>query len=608
MGTLLRRRSVLLYVPILLLFLSGLCYAVPLTAQQEVRHDLSIELLKKSEYEKVIQHEKRLLKEDPADLTGYFLLTIAYLNTNNEKMAIEQAQTVRKIDASFASEIYGTMGRFYNSKKRYHKSLVYLLESLTLKEDPAVMRHIASIYLNQGLLKNAKTYYEKLLATSPDYLNLSRIYLAEGNYDLAIIYAEKALRDDSRSSGAYLVMGTCYLLVDQPQQAEMKFTALKELNPEFFMTGYFLGLTKLVQKDYDEALSHFLKIITLAPKLKEPYLNAAAILHMKGDLSKAEKMSKKAIESDPLDAAGHLVLGNIYISQKKYDEADMEFQRAGDIFPDLNIPGFSMSKYLKDEPTVIPVNLSLSLIFNRAGLYIQSMKAIDSVLLATKKENPFMTVSRARAEAMLGNTREAEDSYSAVIHQNSELITPFFELAGVYESRENINKAISYYMQALEKTPKAYKLCMKLGDLYARSDRADKAINEYKKAISSTPEAVDAYSKIASLLLKQGDFDGALIYALKGADINPEDQEMKDTLGWVYYNMGRYSEALWIYAGIVKSGTNNPTVYYRMGLVYKKLQNIDEAVNAFEKALNINDEFSEAGETKSILNKLSGLG
>ncbi|MBI1911378.1 MAG: tetratricopeptide repeat protein [Deltaproteobacteria bacterium] len=580
--------------------------AIPLTQQPklpESKHQSAIDLLKKSEYEKVITMESQVIKEDPKDLTAYFLLTIAYLGNNNEKKAIEQAEAVMKIDVDFASDIYGGMGRFYITKRRYHKALHYLLESLKIKDDPEVIKNIGSIYLSQGLLKNAKTYYEKLLTIRPDYVNLSRIYLAEENFKSAIDYADKAVKEDVRASGGYLVLGTGYILTGDMEQAKVNFKILKELNPDFFLTEYFLGLINTIEGEYDEALLEFGKLSAASPKLKEPFLNTAAIWHLKGNLEKAKEAAAKAIEIDPFDYAGHLAMANIHISEKDYEKANSEFSKAGDFFADFNIAGFKASALFSDE-TASTAQLTLATLYNRAGLYMQAVKAAEN----DKSSNPLFTITKARAEAKLGNHKKAQELYTAILAKHPGMIAPHIELADLYDIKNDYRQAIEHYNEAGKKAVGLIKINTRLAEIYQKSGKKDLALEEYKKAVAASPQSINVYLKITHSLTEAGANKDALEYAMKGAAINPEDEEMKDALGWIYFKLGRYDEALEAYSGILKNGTANPVIYYHMGLLFQKLKHNENAIEAFEKALNINEEFPHASETKWFLKKLTGIG
>lgn len=565
-------------------------------------HNEALEFLKKSDYGKVVEIETRLIGKDPGDLTARYILAIAYLGLDREREALVQAESARKADPAFASDIYGAMGRYFITKRRFHKALTYLHESLELKEEPAVIKHIATIYLGQGLLGNAKTYLERLLETEPDHLNLSRIYLAESEYDKAIRHGKKALEADSRATGAYLILGTAYLLTGRTDDAYTNFIILKQSNPEFFLTSYFLGLIKTIQKDYDAAVEHFKTLNTQAPGIKEGYLNAAVALHLKGDLEKAASMASKAIEQDPLDPVARMALANIKTSQKDFEGARAEYMKAGEVFPDFGMNSFKPGEYFKQEDEA--ARLSFAVILNRAGLFGQTRELVA----ASNSTNPFLLTTLARAEDKLGDKDSSRKTYIKILAENPQLSTPYAGLGELYDSMKKPAMAAESYVKALKRTP-ATKLRLKLADLYAASSETDKAADAYRQAIEESPDNVTPYWKLALLLSeKKKDMEGALRYALKGSSVNPEDHDMKDTLGLVYLRMGSYDKALEAYTGIIKNGATNPSAYYRLGLVYKKLDKPQEAIGAFEKALNINDEFPEAAEAKKQLRELSGIG
>lgn len=563
-------------------------------------HNEALEFLKKSDYAKVVEIETGLLVKDPGDLTARYILAIAYLSLDQEKQAVEQAKSARKADPAFASDIYGAMGRYYITKRRFHKALTYLEKSLELKEEPAVIKHIATIYLGQGLLGNARTYLERLIPTEPDYLNLSRIYLAEADYEKAVKYAREALKTDSRATGAYLILGTAYLLTGKTDDAYANFLILKQTNPEFFLTSYFVGLIKTIQKDYDGAVENFKALNNLAPGLREGYLNAAVAMHLKGDLENARMMAAKAVEADPLDAASHLVLGGVMVSHGDFKGAKTEFMKSGDIFPDFGLPSFKPEEVFRDKADA--ARLSFAVLLNRAGMYK------ETVGLASVSSNPFLAAAGARAEDKLGNKDTALKAYLKILASDPGLSTAHAGLGEMYESMKKPDKAAESYMKAVEKT-QATKLRLRLADLYASSGELDKAAEEYRLVIAESPQTVGAYTRLSLLLSeKKKDMEGALKYALKGASVNPEDHEMKDALGLIYMRVGQLDKALDAYSGIIRDGTTNPSAYYRLGLVYRKLNKTDDAAGAFEKALNISEEFPEASDARKHLKELSGIG
>lgn len=564
-------------------------------------HTKALEALRKSDYGKAVEIEKKLVGEDPGDLMARYILAIAYVSLDREKEAAEQAEKVRKADPAFGGEVYGAMGRYYITKRRFHKALNYLQRSLELKEEPAVIRHIATIYLGQGLLGNAKTYLEKLLSTEPDYLNLSRIYLAEADFRNAERYAKEALKADNRATGAYLVLGTSHLLTGRIDEAYADFLILRQTDPEFFLTSYFIGLIKTLRKDYDGALENFQVLIDNAPGIKEGYLNAAAAMHLKGELSTARKLAEKAVEQDPLDPAARLALGGVLSSAGDFKAAKAEYVKSAEIFPDFALKSFDPEKHFTGASAP---QLTLAVLLNRAGLYEETAALVSS----SGSKNPFLRSAYAKALDKLGRKKAAEKEYRAVLSAYPGLSTAHVGLGELYEGQKEFLKAAEAYRTAAERTPRTnYRL--KLADLYVSSGKLAMAAQEYRRAIEESPESVAAYNRLARLLLeRKKDTAGALEYALKGSSVNPEDNDMKDTLGTVYLFLGQYEKALAAFSAVASGGGTNPASYYRLGLVYRKLGKSQEAAEAFEKALNISEEFPGAAEARKHLRELSGTG
>lgn len=587
---------------------TGAFASIPETGARQNAHTSAIELLKQSDFEKVIQLEKNVLAKDPADLTAYFLLSIAYLGLDDEVKALEQAETVKKIDSMFASEIYGSMGRYFITKKRYHKALHYLNESAKINEDPDVVTHIASIYMNQGLLDKARTYYEKLLKTKPDYVALGRICLAQGEFECAVAYGKKAVKEDFKSPPGYLLLSTGYLLTGKNELARINLLVLRDLSPEFFLTGYFLGVVELADEDYDAALLEFSRTMAVSPKFIDAYLMSAVAWHIKGNLSMAKEAVRKATEIDPLDTASRVVLGNILLTEKDYKKADEEYRKAADIFPDAAVQGFKASDFFKDADRNLPAYLSLSVLYSRAGLHRQATSVFNGHSDTEPFANPLILSTMAKAEQKLGNNRLAEELLLAAAGKGKNLISPHIELGGLYEAEGKSAEAVKHVSKAAALAPDMADLKVRLGDLHKANNEPGKASGYYREAIEISPESVLVYNKLARLLADREMGEDALQYAAKGAVINPEDVEMKDTLGWILFKLGRYEESLAAYSALSGRDYRNPVIYYHIGMVHLQLGNIEEAVSSFEKALNIKDEFMGSDEAKKNLWRLSGMG
>ena len=97
------------------------------------------------------------------------------------------------------------------------------------------------------------------------------------------------------------------------------------------------GIDLYTQGDYKGAIKEFRRSIGLAPTSE--YSSAASDYSAKAylklnDMDNAIKTYKAAIKLNPLDDDLHTKLGNLYFSEKKYEEAEQEYNKAVKINPD----------------------------------------------------------------------------------------------------------------------------------------------------------------------------------------------------------------------------------------------------------------------------------
>ena len=64
---------------------------------------------------------------------------------------------------------------------------------------------------------------------------------------------------------------------------------------------------------------------------------------------------------------------------------------------------------------------------------------------------------------------------------------------------------------------------------------------------------------------------------------------------------GRDGDALAAFEQALESGSEDPALYYQMGLALRSLDRGDEASHAFERALSISSSFPEADDARRAL-------
>ena len=68
------------------------------------------------------------------------------------------------------------------------------------------------------------------------------------------------------------------------------------------------------------------------------------------------------------------------------------------------------------------------------------------------------------------------------------------------------------------------------------------------------------------MLTSGGNVDDALTLAQSARRINPKSPVTADTLAWVYFNKGRFTSARDLLEEAVKTGYQDPSIYYHLGM------------------------------------------
>jgi Flp pilus assembly protein TadD len=89
---------------------------------------------------------------------------------------------------------------------------------------------------------------------------------------------------------------------------------------------------------------------------------------------------------------------------------------------------------------------------------------------------------------------------------------------------------------------------------------------------------------------------------LRALSASPDDGYILDSLGWVYYKMGRHKKALDTLLGAARRVPADPVIQEHLGDVYLKLGQKQKASAAYRKAI----QFDQSG-AKEIRAKLDAI-
>lgn len=134
-------------------------------------------------------------------------------------------------------------------------------------------------------------------------------------------------------------------------------------------------------------------------------------------------------------------------------------------------------------------------------------------------------------------------------------------------------------------------------EIYMKQGNEKDAISEYEKALESGTKYAVLQNNLAYYHAEK-DPVRALALAQNAVKKKPSSEDFRETLGWAYYNNGRYEEAEKEFVQL-KTLQNNAEYQYHLGMTYDKLQKLDKAKLAFEKVVKIdNGRFKQVASEK----------
>ncbi len=239
-------------------------------------------------------------------------------------------------------------------------------------------------------------------------------------------------------------------------------------NPELIMV-YLERLLQRFQDNRVDTLRRLGSILTaLAYKYEDPKLRARQE-HL---LARAEESLREALSIDH-SALGHVLLGELFLSQRRSDEAEVELLKAQELNP------------VADEQTTIEAGLgNIALRRERIAEAIPHYERVASI----NPQYPGVWFNLGFAHRLLGHSAEAEQ----------------------------------YYQQAIRATPEDFRPYSELTALYAGSSDMPRARALLEQGITANPESAQLHALLASLLFEMGDRRGAQRQLDEAESLDPE--------------------------------------------------------------------------------------
>ncbi len=541
-----------------------------------------------------------IIKRDPNNLEAHKLLGRIYLRSlgdmpgngsgseNVLKLAIEQYEQIVKIEPNNVDD-HLLLGRLYRLDNDSQKAESELKTAVQLDPDSEeAVTTLALLYSDEGDTSHAL----QVLSAVPDTGRSAKLYAALGatyeqrkDYKSAIDAYKHAIQLDRDNLDAIRGLAENLLNDGQSDAALDQYNVIADANPEDAQT--YLRMSEIYRRQgkYDQALDDLKKAEAMVPDALEVPYNIAVVYEAPARYDEAIKilqdLLKKTEKADGSYSQGDRNnrgifierLGMVYRDQENYSAAIETFRKM------LTVGGDDNAKTGYQD--IIDT-------YREAKQWPQATAAAKEAVQKMPDDHDLRMV----LDAQLADTGDPEKPLADVrslLKGKPDDREVYVRLAIMYtrlkrysEAEEALNKAETLSTKAEDKE---YVYFLR-GDTYEHEKKYGEAEAEFKKVLAANPQSAVTLNYLGYMNADRGvQLDESLNYIKLAVSLDPTNGAYLDSLGWVYFKLGKYDLAEEnLNKASLRMGSD-PTVQDHLGDLFQKTGRLRLAAAHWERAV-----------------------
>ncbi|MBV4360478.1 tetratricopeptide repeat protein [Pinibacter aurantiacus] len=229
---------------------------------------------------------------------------------------------------------------------------------------------------------------------------------------------------------------------------------------------------------------------------------------------------------------------------------------------------------------------------NRADSYYlkqEFSKALDDYIKAIEllKDDQFdedLYIGIANCQYNMKEYEESNKTLRILIQKKPENMFAWYYTGFNYHVMRAFDKAIEYYLQALDIKPLHKELNYNLALAYLETKNYSAAIGQFEKVIEYYPDDYLTYFSLIETLIFSGDNRSIKAYTDKLIELHVDQAETYRQIADMYSKKGNKAKAIEYFKETLNIEPENPSYHVKIGIVYSELEMLPEAIAHFEKA------------------------
>lgn len=410
------------------------------------------------------------------------------------------------------------------------------------KIDPQALTWMSHVLSQEFEPADTLPVIQKIAAQHPGSVGVmllqTQLELSAGLFDRAIATTDKAIKQDGSGAEVWLLRAKALAGLGKPDEALDAIGHAVDNQPQNYRLRLRYARMLVQKKRYDEAWDHFVLLRSDMPDNPDILLSLSLLSIETGRTQLALDYLQDLGKMPDYGTIAHYYAGRVYQGEKQNKKAIKEYKQ------------------------VTEGNHVLDAQVRMAGLMAQEGQG-------------------KQALAMLKKLIKGESS-------SLSQVKLYIAQGEILKKSGHAKEALKLYNTALKQVPDNVDL------LYARAltaetlDKLDITEKDLRSVLHQEPENVNALNALGYTLADRTQrLQEAKKYILKAASLVPDDPAILDSLGWVYFRLGKNEEAIkWLTKAYDKF--NDGEIAAHLGEVLWVSGKKDQAQIVWDKALQKN--------------------
>jgi putative PEP-CTERM system TPR-repeat lipoprotein len=367
------------------------------------------------------------------------------------------------------------------AKKRYEA---------VLKKEPqneqALLGLAVLLRVTGAPLEEIEKALRRSIAANPTSPNargaLVNFYLRTRDVKAALAAAQEGAAALPNVPGMIEALGVAQLSAGDNRQAISTLMRLTEMQPKSHQAQLLLATAHVQAKQPDDAIRALRAALVLRPDLAGAQRDIAAIYVATGRADQAIKEARSVQADNPKQPFGYLLEGEIYVAQKKFDDAERVYRAA---LKKFDLPALAARVHSVMD----------------AGGKPQEAQTLAEQWIAAHPKDAFLLNYLAERDLAAKRYESAAKRYQAALRRAPENALLLNNLAWVANELKQPD-ALEYAERAHDLAPDNPSIMDTLGGILMATGDTDRALDMFGRAAEIAPQAYNIRLNFAKALIK----------------------------------------------------------------------------------------------------------